>query len=199
MSAHLYFCEEVTLQDTRYSWQRYVIPSDKQPLLTSEGYLDPPYGPYSQSDMKKDVDLVSIPCVILLGEMGIGKSAVMTTLRDETERQGRQTLAINLRPYTNEQLLQDELFRSPQFAYWQASTDHLHIFLDGFDECPTRIPALGALIADNLASLSTESLARLSIRIRVQSSRMEGKPTRKAIDTVVARQASSGLYGHATQ
>ena len=153
------------MQNIRYNWQRYVIPSNTHPPLTLEGYLDTPYGPYSVLGIKKDIDLVSIPCVVLLGEMGIGKSAVMTTLREETERQGIQTFAINLRPYTNEQRLQDELFCSRRYTDWQSGTDELHIFLDGFDECPTRIPALGTLLADHFGALSNQARTRLSIRI----------------------------------
>jgi len=113
----------------------------------------------------RDVDLVSIPCVVLLGEMGIGKSTIMETLRDETKGQGICTLTIRIRPYTNEQWLENELFLSPHFAEWLASTAPLHVFIDGFDECAARIPALGTLLADRLANIPDAARSRLFIRI----------------------------------
>ncbi len=154
----------------RYDWQRYWVPRGQSPKLLDRGFLLDPesewawaYGPTG----KTLADLADIPCLVLLGEPGIGKSDVL--LRDHaiaSERNARQSavapLWVDLRSFGDEDRLERRLTTHPDIQRWIQGDGILELFLDSLDECLLRIDTVATLLPDTLSVLPWE---RLCLRI----------------------------------
>ena len=137
--------------------------------MADQGFLLDPeseYATYYTTDVVSFEAIANIPCLVLLGEPGIGKS---TTLRAEFEKI-RQTaeaaneiaLYFDLRDYSSDGRLEQKVFRHEGVQTWRAGDRTLHLFLDSLDQ--------GLLWIDNIARvLHTElkdlPLDRLRLRI----------------------------------
>jgi predicted NACHT family NTPase len=110
--------------------------------------------------------LDGIPCLALLGEPGIGKTHAMQAERKaidtKIEKEGGQTLWLDLRSYGSEDRLVRNLFETTTFASWAKGIHRLHLFLDSLDECLLRIDTLSALLIDEFKKYPIE---RLYLRI----------------------------------
>ncbi len=138
-----------------YKWKRFWCPRSGRINLDHCGY---PYDPEAEWGKIYNPDLVTfeaisnLPCLVLLGEPGIGKSRAIESEQDKIinkiEAAGDQVLMLNLRSSTREDLLGGELFKSPEFTNWLKGTHQLYIFLDSLDECLLRIDTVATLLAD---------------------------------------------------
>jgi predicted NACHT family NTPase len=90
-----------------YKWKRFWCPRSGNINLTDGGYLYDPDAEWGKAD---NPDLVSleaiaeIPCLVLLGEPGIGKSQELENLKALTEEKicdSSQILNLNLRSCDN--------------------------------------------------------------------------------------------------
>ena len=106
-----------------------------------------------------------MPCAVLLGEPGIGKS---WTLQQESSRVGSSMRAgeklvfWDLRSFSSESRLMSSLFDSEMFESWRKGDWLLHLYLDSLDECLLRIDSVAALFADELPK---QPVDRLRLRI----------------------------------
>src|SRR5215475_2417415 len=138
-----------------YDWNRYWIPRDGAFSFDDEGFL---FSPLQESALWRlqRTDAVEFgaidtkPCLVLLGEPGIGKTFAL-----EREKSAPNSLFLNLGAYGNEQRLIDDVFRCNQFRNWSDNGGELRLFLDSFDECLLRLDNLAALLADQLLHLTT--------------------------------------------
>ena len=151
------------------SWKRYWCPRGGEINLTQDGFLsdsDSEFGKYINPEMKLLEELLPIPCLVLLGEPGIGKSTIINEQRQVLQGQGEKNdleiLWLDLRSIGSEQRLVQKLFESPIFRSWLAGEHNLHIFLDSLDECLLRVDTVGALLAEELRAYPVE---RLFLRI----------------------------------
>ena len=160
------------MTETTYNWKRYWVPRDGSFSFDTQGFLLPPatdakWARYWKTDVVSFDKLLSKPCLVLLGEPGIGKSFA---IRDAQRLEQSATPGTNatflfrdLGSYNSDSLLVEEVFKSPEFIKWQKHGGELHIFLDSFDECLLRVDAVANLLADQLNRL--ESVENLYIRI----------------------------------
>jgi predicted NACHT family NTPase len=95
------------MSEQAYSWKRFWCPRSGSINLADGGYLCDPSSEWAQY---YNLDLVSleaiadIPCLVLRGEPGIGKSQEMENLKkytEETIEQVHEVLELNLRSCTN--------------------------------------------------------------------------------------------------
>ncbi|OYQ62068.1 hypothetical protein B9G53_24055 [Pseudanabaena sp. SR411] len=135
------------------------------------GYLydpDTEFGKHINPDVVSFDRIADIPCLILLGEPGIGKSSALQAEKDDIstkiERQGHKSLHLNLRSFGSEDRLIRSLFEHETFKSWKDSSHRLYLFLDSFDECLLRIDTLSTLLADELSNYSSQ-IQRLYLRI----------------------------------
>jgi len=151
-----------------YPWQRLWCPPDGRIRRTDEGYLWEP-GEFNKDVVTLD-SLVDVPCLILLGEPGTGKSRTMEawrqTIDPEIKSEGDRTLAFDLRSYSGEQRLVSQIFESRNFVQWRNDNTRLHLFLDSLDEGLLRIETLSSLLAEELRECDTK---RLFVRIACRS------------------------------
>lgn len=154
---------------TRYDWPRFWLPRGTQSNLSDGGYLYDPlseYGRIYNPQARPIAAMEQVPCLVLLGEPGMGKSF---TLDDEYSRMaqtitdaGDAVLRFNLRAYQSESRLVEKVFRNPTVRSWIESDNQLHLFLDSLDECLLRIETVAALLVEELADLPVD---RLFLRI----------------------------------
>ena len=109
-------------------------------------------------------DISKNRALVLLGEPGMGKSAVLASQaeRSATDKDGHVSLRADLRAYSSEALLYKRIFEHETFQSWLMGNTHLTLYLDSLDEALLRIDTIAAFLATELPQLPTE---RLSLRI----------------------------------
>jgi predicted NACHT family NTPase len=134
-----------------YNWKRFWCPREGGFHIDGNGFL-------VRSEYFKDTfefeSIAENPCLVLLGEPGIGKSrALKDAIQFVSEfLHGNKYLALDLRTFGSEVRLYDALFKSTEIEEWLKGTYSLHLFLDSFDECLLRVDTVAALLAEELRS-----------------------------------------------
>jgi hypothetical protein len=146
-----------------HNWRRYWVPRDGAFSYDSEGFLLPPasdakWARWWKTDAVNIESLSRKPCLVLLGEPGIGKTFAINDVanheRISRQGSGASFLVLNLGSYSNELLLISELFGSREFKNWHSNGGELHIFLDSFDECLLRLDTVASLLKDRFSNLA---------------------------------------------
>lgn len=158
------------MNSLHYPWKRLWCPREGNLNLSDRGYLwDPEWldlSGFDKSQLRSLDKLQEIPCLVLLGEPGIGKSTAIeesfSLLKPSLEAQGDLVKFFNLGNYGNEDRLILELFRNEQIRLWKDSGHRLHLFLDSLDEGRLRIDQLASVLSTELRDLPIE---RLHLRI----------------------------------
>ena len=157
------------MSDKQYNWKRFWCPRGGNIDLSDRGYLydpDSEYGYIYNPDVVPFESIETVPCLVLLGEPGIGKTRTMdaeqNAINARVEQEGGQTLQLDLNSYGSEDRLVNELFGSPEFDSWRNGTQRLHVFLDSLDECLLEIRKLATLLPDKFKKYPVE---RLCLRI----------------------------------
>jgi hypothetical protein len=133
------------------------------------GYLEDPaseVGRHSNSHLKTLDELLGLPCLILLGEPGMGKTTTLSQSRAAIEKEiqthGGSVLWLDLHSYQDESRLFRDMFESEDFKAWKSGSGEMHLFLDSYDECLLRIETLSSLLAEELKRLP---LDRFRLRV----------------------------------
>jgi predicted NACHT family NTPase len=152
-----------------YDWKRFWCSRSSQINLGDRGYLIDPeseYGKHANPELVGLEALINIPCLVLLGEPGIGKSQELIHLRNYTERNldsGNEILELNLRSCTS---LKKDLLQDEQFIAWKDGTHRLYLFLDSLDEGLLQIQTLATQLVDTFKkSQYRDKLSCLYLRI----------------------------------
>lgn len=135
-----------------YNWKRFWCPREGKINLSDGGYLSDPeseWGHIYNPDVVPFESIAKNPCLVLLGEPGIGKTSTMQAeqkaIEKKIEKEGCQTLWLDLRSYGSEDRLVHDLFENETFVFWANGNHILHVFLDSLDE--------GLLLINNMAVL----------------------------------------------
>lgn len=122
-------------------------------------------------------DLDPIPCVLALGDPGLGKSweveAYVTRLAERvraSEIAGNAgavaaILDIDATEIDSRDALRANVFDAPAFQEWRSRSGILHLIIDSFDEARIPLPLLSDLFVDGLEDVPVERL-RLRIACR---------------------------------
>jgi len=152
-----------------YYWKRFWCPRTGSINLSDGGYLFDPesqYGQINNPDVVPFKSLSTIPCLVLLGEPGIGKTYALAAEREvinvKIEKEGDEIRWFDLRAYRSEDRLVRDLFENSVVLAWRKSENRFHLFLDSLDECLLRIDTLYSLLLEELKKLPIE---RLSLRL----------------------------------
>lgn len=147
-------------------WTRLWCPREGGFSRADDGFLEDPtgeYGPKLCPNIRSTDSLSELPCVVLLGEAGIGKSFEIKRLQRLAEQSSAgKVLPVDLADYGSDVLLAEELFRSATYCEWVDGDHWLHLFLDGLDEALLEHPKIIGLLQRELARAKC---ARLLLRI----------------------------------
>ncbi len=154
-----------------YPWKRFWCPRGSQISLSDDGFLVDPDGEYAKYYPTDVVDFDSIsktPCLVLLGEPGMGKT---TALRDEFDRTKKAVagtddvaLCFDLRDYSSDERLERKVFGHEALQRWQLGEHALHLFFDSLDEGLLRIDNISRVLLMEL-----ERLPRKRLKLRIAS------------------------------
>ncbi len=155
------------MSNIHYNWKRFWCPRDGVIDLSDDGFLCDPeteYFKYVKSDVVSFEEISAKPCLILLGEPGIGKSTALSDEFKILSRQSQKCLYRNLGIYGDETRLISEIFGSTEFEEWKKGEDIFYLFLDSLDECKLRIEQVGLIFKDEFGKIK-DNLNRLHLRI----------------------------------
>src|SRR4030042_6010489 len=153
----------------RFPWKRYWCPPDGKLELEESGFLLDPegdLGKYTKLDTVSFEQIQNTPCLVLLGEPGIGKSIAIEmeieALKQRLNSEKDVLLHINFKDYSSEEYLRKSIFESEEWKNFIGANYTLHLFFDSLDEVRIRIDNITRLITKEIAKAPTD---RLFLRI----------------------------------
>lgn len=159
-----------------YNWTRFFCTRQSKLNFSDNGFLYDPesdYGKIINPDAKKFDEIIDYPCLLLIGEPGIGKSFILSqgceNIKAQIEPEGHFVEGLDLRGYSSEDRLYRELFETQRFRDWLSGSNELHLFLDSFDECLIHLRTLTPLLTDKIKHLPID---RLKLRIACRTSEL---------------------------
>ncbi|NSW84362.1 MAG: hypothetical protein HPY90_14060 [Syntrophothermus sp.] len=157
------------METRAYNWKRFWCPRTGRIDLSDGGYMvdpDSEWGHIYNPDVVPFESIAGVPCLVLLGEPGIGKTFAMQAgyevVKVTAKDQGDDIFWLDLRSFGSEDRLVRNLFESTTFTRWLGGEYRLHLFLDSLDECLLRIDTVATLLLDELKKYPVE---RLCLRI----------------------------------
>jgi len=114
----------------------------------------------------------NVPCLVLLGDMGMGKSTTVkeeyaALLRDLDSRQHKVVIK-DLKRRTEEQIYR-QVFGDPAVEGWRRGEHQLTLFLDSLDECWRRIDEMESILVGELERCIQSTNAPLFLRATCRS------------------------------
>src|SRR5215216_7407447 len=109
------------MSEQKYDWKRFWVLRDGIFRWTTKGYLANPEGPYGKvlnPEIKPLGVLSDVPCLVLLGDPGIGKSEQLTQIQSLVSSQVANSGAVlhfELRDFQTDFKLCQEIFDHPEF------------------------------------------------------------------------------------
>jgi hypothetical protein len=149
---------------TKYPWQRYWHKFEDAPNLI-DGFLVVWEG--LQGNAFQFDKFFNTPCLVLLGEPGIGKSIEIANLyAAQVEDDNNVKHYCNLNSIPNTDYLNKRVFEADKLIAWKNGHSNLYLFLDSLDEALLNINTLSILLGEEISDLPIE---RLFLRIACRS------------------------------
>jgi hypothetical protein len=145
--------------NTNYKWNRLWQPSVDSAPLTEEGFLydrDSILLRSSSTTLFELGELADAPCLILLGEPGIGKSTEVELAYQHVREallSPDAAMLVQLRDVDSRAALRDKVELTETFQAWLKGHHTLTLFLDSIDEGLLGFAALSSTIAEFLQPL----------------------------------------------
>ena len=181
-----------------FPWKRFWCSRTGEISLMDNGFfLDPEseYVRYYHKGVVAFEEIQKTPCLILLGEPGIGKTTTLNseikTLENRIIESDDKLFYKNLNEYGDENRLIRDIFESPEIQSWLKGQYHLHLFLDSLDECFIDIPKLAIILQNQFHKLKDHA-SRLSLRISCRTA--DWPETLKDEFGIIWSEKSVGVY-----
>lgn len=159
-----------------YDWQRFWCPRSSSIKLDNySGYLPDPssdWGRACNPELVSFADIAGLPCLVLLGEAGMGKTTAIEDahkqISENTQTSEDVCLPLfRLGAYGSDTELCNAIFRNQTFQAWLSGTHNLHLFLDSLDEGLLSIKILVRILKREIEQLPCD---RLYFRITCRTS-----------------------------
>lgn len=150
-----------------FNWKRIWYPADARAPLT-DGYLSDAKS-WRDPETPSGISLSSlrnVPCVVLLGTPGMGKTTEVRRAAAEAETRGQAVTVVSLSSISTPDELSNSL-REARDAEWQKiDAKGWDIFLDGLDEIPVDLAEIQRAIPQILRQIGDErTFEKLRFRI----------------------------------
>lgn len=154
-----------------YDWRRFWCLREGRIQLDDDGFLLDPESKaaaYCDPGVVPFEKIAALPCLVLLGEPGLGKSTTkdreVESVRALALQTGDTLISADLREYGTDTRLCQQIFESTVFQEWRRGSHTLHLFLDSLDECLLRMENVSAVLLSELRKLRG-CICRLRLRI----------------------------------
>lgn len=151
-----------------YNWKRFWYLITGKLKFDYLGFLADPedYGYITNPDIVSFHEISRIPCLVLLGEAGIGKTTAAKQEYEQRLEQVRDSddecLWFELGEYNTDTRLCQEIFENEIIQTWRKGSHKLYLFLDSLDEGQLSINILVRILKREIENLPCE---RLYLRI----------------------------------
>jgi len=179
-----------------YPWKRYWVKQGENPAMENGLFCEPTAAIRWLSPTSNGVglsELKDVPCLVLLGDVGMGKS---TTLENEAQELGKTVTGqkhavvyIDLKRLSETQI-ERRIFGNADVESWLRGEHSLTLFLDSLDECWRRIDALEHLLVNELNSRIRAETPPLSLRLACRSAEWRGDAG-KTLERLFSKRAAS--------
>ena len=119
--------------------QRYLCPYGMTPVLDEDGFLIPPlgevWGYHPISHLLTYEDVAENRCLVILGEMGIGKTTLLTEIY---QQQVGEKVFIDVGKAFDARWVYEMIVNNPNVIRWRQADYELTLFIDALDEGPDR-------------------------------------------------------------
>ncbi|NER26857.1 MAG: hypothetical protein F6J89_04310 [Symploca sp. SIO1C4] len=146
-----------------YDWKRFWSPRSDQLNLFNGGSLSyPGWGDTNNPDSVTLEEISDFPCLVLLGEAGMGKTTVLKQeyerLEDLLKNSPHKCLWRSLGDYTSKSELCEDIFEHQIFQDWLQGNYRLYLFLDSLDEGLLTVKRLVRILKLQIEKLPSERL-----------------------------------------
>jgi len=148
-------------------WYERLEGTKEEEFFDSKGYLIEPFSDsFVASVLVPYSAISSYPCLVLLGDPGMGKTTALQAecKRIEATKSDNRTYWFDLADHSDEETLRHQLFDNKGIADWKNDLSTLHLFLDSLDECQLRIETIAKSLIAELREFDYP-LNRLRLRI----------------------------------
>src|SRR6266508_985723 len=140
--------------EKEYKWERFWCRSDKAYSLADEGFLVDPESSWGKSLNPfaiKFQEFSELPCLILLGEPGMGKTNVLKKVYSEHQtNELEKKVWIDLRSYGSDSRLVSEINSNLEIQEWMKGDYRLTLFFDSLDECLLNVKTVSTVLVEIL-------------------------------------------------
>jgi hypothetical protein len=147
-------------------WRRGWIPRGLQTAQPFDAWLpEPDELAFISSEVVELDDLADVPCLLLVGEPGSGKSYELyraARQAEESKDAGDEVKFFDLGRPASAAELKDDLFAAPELIRFKASQGRLFLFLDSLDEAKVQVRKVVRVLKDELDGLD---FGRLVLRV----------------------------------
>ena len=157
----------------RSAWTRFWCRRAGVYSLDNRGYLADPLHQWGRITNPAAITfdgISAVPCLVLSGEPGAGKSdSISNTIEGIRRAEPRDHISgvikIDLIGYQSDIRLHRAIFESSVSNEWRSTGKPLHLFLDGVDECTLGPSVLQSVLEEGFSGSSLENLyLRLACR-----------------------------------
>jgi glycosyltransferase involved in cell wall biosynthesis len=161
------------MMDAPFRWDRFWFPGGSQ-ISLRDGYLPDPedlMGLHLNAQGVPIEALKNVPCLVLLGVPGMGKTSEMEKAADLARQNGELVDFISLARMTGPSSLDSQLVEGAHQANWRSEGRVWNVFLDGLDEALAQLTQIEKAVADAFRRLAEKhgSLNHLRVRISCRS------------------------------
>ena len=156
---------------SKYQWKRFWCPRDGSLSLADGGYLydpDSTHGGLINPKLACLTAFADCPCLVMLGEPGIGKSTEFELCVQEARKTaaapGDLVICLDLKEYQTDTRLVADAFDHPSIQGWESGNNILHLFFDSLDEGRLEVRNIASIVAGRIRGL-TQHVGRLRLRI----------------------------------
>lgn len=178
-----------------YPWKRFWCPRNAGYHLADDGYLydpDSEYGNHVNSQLVPLVAFAECPCLVMLGEPGIGKSTEFETEVRRVEAEtttSHQTIRIDLKEYQTDGRLVADAFENDTIRRWVDGDHTLTLSFDSLDEGRLEVCNIANILAGQLRRIASHA-ARLRLRIACRTAEWPAS-LEHALEVIWGQQAVS--------